>query len=177
MSDLFSHAVPDRIRDAAKASRGRRQDGTGSQPPEERRATGRVAPAREQAWEGFTEYIHLWWPAEHTRFGQGTHVELTSATLSEESDAGDHYEWARVASIEPRESIELDWTLGWETSSPSRVRISFEDDAVGTRITVIHDGWLSGPDGIEQSRAFNGWTDALDSYSRFMGTAASGGHP
>ncbi len=176
MTDLFSHGEPDRIRDATNAKSGTADD---SCAPEATTAMVIVPAARERAWEGFTDYIHLWWPAEQTHFQESTHVELTNTAMGEESESGDEHEWARVVRIEQEREIELSWTLGWEILSPSRVRVTFEDESresasLGTKVTVVHDNWGSGPEGEKQAKAFNGWSSALSSYARFMGSDLSG---
>ncbi|GAA1348124.1 SRPBCC domain-containing protein [Arthrobacter roseus] len=180
MSDLFSHAEPDRIRNATNAMRGTAADDAATGAPEATTAMVVVPAARERAWEGFTDNVHLWWPAENTHFGAPTHAELTETSMGEENDAGDEHEWACVVRTDQQREIELSWTLGWDKSSPSRVRVTFDDNsldgsAVGTKVTVVHDDWGSGPEGEKQAKAFNGWSSALSSYARFMGSDPSGG--
>ncbi|GAB3755599.1 hypothetical protein GCM10027591_04680 [Zhihengliuella somnathii] len=129
----------------------------------------------DRAFEGFTEYIHLWWPAEiHSKFGPGTHVSLDAEGLGEESESGEHYLWAALQHAEAGAHLELRFTEGFEHLAPSRVRVSFTATVDGARIDVVHD-WFDSAEGRAQRERYGFWSRALHRYARFMG--ASTGDP
>lgn len=163
MSSLFSHA------------------GTGADPEIRAEAPGSriaavVVPAGpEHAFEGFTDYIHLWWPTECTDFGEGTFVEFDDGVLIEESDDGEEAVWARERSRATPHQLVLSWENGWDPFAPSRVRLDFARNGTGTTVTLTQDGWESGSGGREQYDQYNDWPRILDRYLRFMGGDDAGG--
>lgn len=147
-----------------------------------------VPVAMDQAWEGFTEYIHLWWPAEFTTSGPGTHVEVAAESVGEESEGGERQDWARITAAEPPRRLELAWTRGRDPLTPARVVIDFADmgtggavmpEAGGTRVSVTEeeagratatDMAIHYPGHAPQPGQAPGWRVVLERYARFMGS-------
>ena len=56
----------------------------------------------EQAFEGFTDLIHLWWPVDtHSILGDGSHVEFEETVLTETSDRDEVRNWGDILEWEP----------------------------------------------------------------------------
>ncbi|GHD10694.1 SRPBCC domain-containing protein [Zhihengliuella salsuginis] len=158
MQGLFSHApTPD-------------PDPTPDEDSGPLRFTVRVPVADGKAFEGFTEYIHLWWPAdEYSRFGSGTHMSLDQDGLAEETDSGEHCQWASLHEATAPTRLELRCTYDFEDLPPSRVVVTFVDEGGETDVTLTHDHLSAGADGRRQSEAYSFWAEILGRFGRFMG--------
>lgn len=175
MDGIFSHAEP-----------GVDAGPTGSVPErlEPVVATVTVTMECDQAFEGFVDYLHLWWPlGTLSGIGPGSHLGFEGQDLVEESEAGERRRWATIGRseaplrIEPqglaRGVLELDFTLGYEQEAPTRVAIEFLETGTGaTDVTLTHDGWSSGEAGEGQRELAKAWPEVLGYYQRFMGGAA-----
>ncbi len=129
-------------------------------------------PARvNDAFEGFTDNMHLWWPMQdHSEFGSESYLGFEDGGLVEESAKGEKCLWARVSSWTPPSSFDLSWLLGCDPLNPDRVAVSFRPDAAGgTCVLLVHEH--SGPESGAQhdNGVFHKWTLVLDRYLRFMG--------
>ncbi|WP_026554142.1 SRPBCC domain-containing protein [Arthrobacter sp. 35W] len=161
MSSLFSHAVP------APEENG--------PVPAPRRAAVAVPCDAADAFEGFTENIHLWWPMEEISVtGHGSHVGFENGQLVEESDRGQEHLWAMVKGWESAQWIELAWQLEGDPLNPTLVKVSFDPaEGGGTAVELVQDGWKSGQAGIDQYAQYCDWPLILARYARFMGAAPS----
>ncbi|GAA3700005.1 hypothetical protein GCM10022377_11430 [Zhihengliuella alba] len=166
MTGLFSHAPQEPDDETA-----------GTAPLPARTAAVRVPVDAEHAFEGFTEYIHLWWPADrHSRLGAGSHFSLDRDGLQEENDAGEAHAWAELVRAEPPGLLELRLLHLHEQAPPSHLALRFVDaggvDAgdAGTEVRLEHGGWAAGRAGEAQYAASGYWSDVLDAYGRFMGS-------
>lgn len=136
----------------------------------ELRHTVSVPVAAEQAFEGFSEYIHLWWPvSKFSHYGPGSHVTFERGSLVEESEDGDQHLWGKVVHFDAPSTIVLDFTLGMETAPPTHVSLEFHEQGTATEIVLTHDGWASGHVGQEQYEQYSQWPEILGYYARFMG--------
>ncbi|MFB0835653.1 SRPBCC family protein [Arthrobacter halodurans] len=163
MDGIFSHAEQPAPRDA----------GHDESPPPAITETVTVPVGSDQAFEGFTEYIHLWWPVgKYSRFGSGTQPVFESGQLYEESEDGEQYRWGTVVEAIPAERLVLAFTLGLDGQPPTRVLLEFREEAVGScQVVLVHDGWADGPAGREQFGHYTGWPEILGFYARFMGAS------
>ncbi|MCQ1987344.1 SRPBCC domain-containing protein [Arthrobacter sp. zg-Y844] len=125
----------------------------------------------EEAFNGFTDYLHLWWPEDLTDFGEGTHAEFEGGVLTETGPEGETAVWATVRTREPDTLLELDWVAGQDPRIPTDVRVDFAPAADGsTVVTLRHSGIDRLPDGArEYERLQSEWSEILDRYARFMG--------
>ena len=131
----------------------------------------RVPRELHEAFNGFTEYLHLWWPEEFTEFGEGTHPEIETGALTESGPDGETAVWATVANRVQDSEIVLDWVRGHSPQTPTEVRVSFTaiDDAA-TSVTLTHSGLGSVAEPEETYGKFQAaWPQILDRYARFMG--------
>ncbi|MBV1778800.1 SRPBCC domain-containing protein [Paeniglutamicibacter sp. ABSL32-1] len=136
----------------------------------ERRHTVDVPVSADQAFEGFSEYIHLWWPVnKFSHFGPGSHVTFDQGSLLEESEDGELHLWGKVVHLDAPHTIVLDFTLGMETAPPTHVSLDFRERGTGADLVLIHDGWSAGYVGQEQYEHYTQWPEILDYYARFMG--------
>lgn len=136
----------------------------------ERRHTVNVPVSADQAFEGFSEYIHLWWPVnKFSHFGPGSHVTFDQGSLLEESEDGELHLWGKVVHLDAPHTIVLDFTLGMETAPPTHVSLDFRERGTGADLVLIHDGWSAGYVGQEQYEHYTQWPEILDYYARFMG--------
>ncbi|UWX97581.1 hypothetical protein N2K95_02530 [Arthrobacter zhaoxinii] len=125
----------------------------------------------EEAFNGFTDYLHLWWPEELTDFGEGTHAEFEGGVLTETGPDGETAVWATVRTREPDTLLELEWVAGQDPRTPTDVRVEFSAVTDGsTSVTLRHSGLGRLPDAArEYDRLENEWGQILDRYARFMG--------
>lgn len=126
----------------------------------------------DDAFAGFTDGLHLWWPADQTRLGEGTHPEFTDGELLEEDQAGRTALWATVLDVSEEGLLKLAWHHQGNPHFSSRVSLSFTPFDGHTRVAVEHRGWAQGELGHEQAAAAPDWLAALAAYRRFMGGAA-----
>ncbi|AJT40643.1 hypothetical protein [Psychromicrobium lacuslunae] len=135
-----------------------------------REAEVRVPADQEQAFEGFTELIHLWWPlAEYSAFGAESHLGFEGQSLVEEALDGRQYLWATVRDWQPAAALRLEFYLGDDPATPTRLSVSFEAAEKGTLVRLIHDGWATGARGAAQYQKYSEWPLILGRYARFMG--------
>ena len=161
-SSLFSHAENPESGSAGDAGR---------------TAIAEVVTARKvprdphEAFNGFTDYLHLWWPEDLTEFGEGTHPEFEGGVLTETGPEGDTAVWATVRAKEPDVRLELDWVAGHSPRIPTDVSVAFVPEEDGsTLVTVRHGGLEQLPEPAEEyERVSEEWELVLDRYARFMG--------
>ena len=124
-----------------------------------------------EAFNGFTEYLHLWWPEEFTEFGEGTHPEFEAASLTETGPEGQAAVWATVTTRVQDSELVLEWVAGHSPQTPTEVRITFSAvSADRTKIGLMHSGLGAVAEAVETHLGFStAWPQILDRYARFMG--------
>ncbi|KAD3514842.1 hypothetical protein GD627_10955 [Arthrobacter yangruifuii] len=134
-------------------------------------ATRQVPRDPEEAFNGFTDYLHLWWPEDLTDFGEGTHAEFEGGVLTETGPDGEMAVWATVRTREPNTLLELEWVAGQDPRFPTEVRVDFAPAADGsTLVTLRHSGLDRLADAArEYDRLQSEWEQILERYARFMG--------
>lgn len=162
MDSLFSHGNSNVERSSAG----------GGTPPAALVAAVTVPQPQEDSFAGFVDGIHLWWPAEHTTFGDGTHPEFTDGALLEEDPSGRSALWATLLDAVSPVELELAWHHQGNPHFSSHVAITFVENGPATDVRVIHDGWAEGELGHEQLVVAPDWAAVLAHYRRFMGGAA-----
>ena len=126
----------------------------------------------DQAFDGFTDAVHLWWPvSEQSVFGEGSHVALLRDHLVEESTEGEEIVWADITEWESPGHLSLQWVLGSDPENPPEVDISFElADGGMTKVSVTYDH-VPGAEAAEDGTFACDWSLILSRYARFMGGA------
>jgi uncharacterized protein YndB with AHSA1/START domain len=138
-----------------------------------------VPVSPERAFEVFTKGMNGWWTREH-HVQSGTLKEIgvdpqVGGRMWEENDAGDVCTWGRVLTWDPPSGFSFSWLVGpdWGVPGPdavgSRVTVTFEEVASGTRVDLVHDrldahgeGWESVRDGVGSP---GGWPQSLARYA------------
>ncbi|MBP3045155.1 SRPBCC domain-containing protein [Arthrobacter jiangjiafuii] len=132
----------------------------------------RVVPRElHEAFNGFIEYIHLWWPQEYTEYGEDTHPAFEAGALTETGADGQVSLWATVTSKVQDAELVLDWVAAQNPQTPSEVRISFVPVTDSeTRVSLTHTGLGRVAEPVETALGFSAsWPVILDRYARFMG--------
>ncbi len=157
MSNLFSHASESLPEDLAVHSA--------------RSAVVIVPVPLAEAFDGFTDGIHLWWPMDtHSKFGAEAHVGFENGVLLEDAFAGEHVLWGEVQEWDAPSSLVIRWQLDGHLLSPTVVHVDFTTNGDGsTTVSLTHDGWAPGNVGLQQYEKYCDWPLILARYARFMG--------
>ncbi|WP_343320028.1 hypothetical protein AAFM46_05895 [Arthrobacter sp. TMP15] len=157
MSNLFSHA-PNAV------------PGNDSIPAARVSAVTVPVPVRE-AFDGFTDGIHLWWPVEgHSIFGAESHIGFETGLLLEDSFTGSQSVWGEIRTWAEPTSLAINWHRGSNPLNPTIVSVNFSVlDDESTTVVLTHDGWAPGDLGHEQFEIHCDWPLILSRYVRFMG--------
>lgn len=173
MSDIFSHAPEEP------------KEESGPLPPIEIART--VVAEPEQAFLGWTEHIHLWWPmADYSVSGEDAFVDFEGGELVETSAGDQMISWGTVLSSDPPSYLSFSWHPGINPLQATEVQLAFSPLASGqstasgagaasggTELTLTHTGWENLPDATAaRSKYLAGWPGVLDRYVRFMGGPA-----
>ncbi|GAA2202274.1 SRPBCC domain-containing protein [Sinomonas flava] len=149
----------------------------------DRAARGEAPPARvyrlelpvprDVVYRAFVGDVHLWWPADLTRFGEGTHVFIEDGVVGEEGVNGETVVWAEVRHEEAGADIVFSWSEGAPAGSPTTVTVALEDAsghaAGGTVVTVTQAGSASGPGSDAQLDRSGDWRAILGRFAAFFG--------
>jgi hypothetical protein len=131
-----------------------------------------VPHAPNQAFEGFTELIHLWWPvADHGVYGEGAHLEFEERVLTETSVQDEVVTWADILEWQPGVLIQLSWHRGSGPTGASTVEVSFEPEGPdSSMVRLVHSGWENVPGGGAAREEYaEEWPEILAKFARFMG--------
>lgn len=157
MSNLFSHAAVDLPEDQTVHAA--------------RHAVVVVPVPLAEAFDGFTDGIHLWWPMEtHSKFGAEAHVGFENGVLLEDAFTGEHVLWGEVQGWDAPSSLDMRWQMDGHRLSPTVVHVDFAtNDDGSTTVSLTHDGWAAGNVGQQQYEKYCDWPLILARYARFMG--------
>ncbi|MBP2415078.1 hypothetical protein JOF48_003877 [Arthrobacter stackebrandtii] len=128
----------------------------------------------DQAFDGFTDAIHLWWPVDdQSVFGEGSHVALLRDHLVEESLDGDEVVWADIADWQAPAHLGLRWILDGGAGEGPEVEVSFSTvDGGLTRVSVGYEQ-VEDAESVGEGSFACDWPLILSRYARFMGGAVS----
>jgi hypothetical protein len=124
-----------------------------------------------QAFAGFTDHTHLWWPLEsHGVYGAGSYVEFEENLILETADDGRTSIWGTIDDWQPPLSFHATWHPGTTALWSTELRVAFRAVADGTELRMVHDGW-EGAENPAAARAeyAAGCPLLLARYVRFMG--------
>lgn len=138
-----------------------------------------VAPAI--AFQVFCEEIDRWWrrnptyrrnPDSVVRFVERPTRRLVEVTPEGTVDLGDVLRW------EPPHLLRMSWRvpIGAVPESDTAVEVRFEPDKAGTRVTIIHAGWIDLETGGAAASVVGLWwsnplVDYLAACSKSIGTS------
>ncbi|PQZ88109.1 hypothetical protein CQ018_16795 [Arthrobacter sp. MYb227] len=124
----------------------------------------------DQAFEGFTDYLHLWWPlGVYSHFGSGSHISFSQGQMIEESEDGDQHLWGEIIDFEMSQRIVINFSLGMESAPSTRLEFTFAEAGTGTEVGLRHEGWARGSAGKAQYERYERWGEVIEYYARFMG--------
>jgi uncharacterized protein YndB with AHSA1/START domain len=126
-----------------------------------------VACPPEHAFEVWTRRTSLWWPKGHSVTGDpGLEVVFeprAGGRIVERTGAGDEHLWGEITRWEPPRRLAYRWHLRQDPADATDVDITFEADAGGTTVRIVHGGWerlgARAPDLHRRNRS--GWDGLL----------------
>lgn len=124
----------------------------------------------ERAFELFTGRIGDWWPLATHSVGEAHTTGVTvdgrvGGLVVETSDDGSTAVWGTVTVWEPPLRLCLTWHPGQEAEHATDVEVTFTDDGVRTRVTLVHSGWERRSDGASvRQRYLTGWDPVIARY-------------
>ena len=123
------------------------------------------------AFRLFTSEIGRWWPlSTHSVFGEAATTcavdEQVGGRIYEVDADGRQSEWGRILSWEPSSLFACSWYPGRDPDSAQELKVTFQSEADGTRVTLIHAGWERlGEQGSETRTGYDqGWDSVLRGY-------------
>ncbi|MET4589515.1 SRPBCC domain-containing protein [Arthrobacter sp. 754] len=128
-----------------------------------------------QAFAGFTDHTHLWWPMEsNSVFGAGSYVEFEDILILETADDGRTAVWGTIDDWQPPLSFHASWHPGTTALWSTELRVAFRAVADGTEVRLVQDGWEGAEDpAAARTSSASSWPSVLDRFVRFMGGQAS----
>lgn len=124
-----------------------------------------------QAFAGFTDHTHLWWPMESDSvFGAGSYVEFEDILILETADDGRTSVWGSIDDWQPPLSFHASWYPGTTALWSTGLRVAFRAVPEGTEVRLVHDGWEGAEDpSAARAASAQSWPAVLDRFVRFMG--------
>jgi uncharacterized protein YndB with AHSA1/START domain len=120
----------------------------------------------------FTSEIGRWWPlSSHSVFGDAamacTVDEQVGGRIYEVNADGRQAEWGRILTWEPPYLFVCSWYPGRDPDSAQELKVIFESEAEGTRVTLIHSGWeqLGEQGAATRTNYERGWDSVLGMYT------------
>jgi uncharacterized protein YndB with AHSA1/START domain len=124
------------------------------------------------AFRLFTSEIGRWWPlGTHSVFGEAATTcavdEQVGGRIYEVDADGRQSEWGRILSWEPPSLFACSWYPGRNPDSAQELKVMFQSEAGGTRVTLIHAGWERlGEQGTASRANYEyGWDSVLEAYT------------
>jgi len=99
-----------------------------------------------EAFRLFTEGFAEWWPLEaHSKNQEDAEWCAMEPWLGgrvfERARDGEEEEWGSIVAWEPPSRLEFTWCPGRPEDRGETVRVEFQVEADGTRVTLLHRGW------------------------------------
>lgn len=100
----------------------------------------------EEAFRFFTEGFAEWWPlpdgsAEGADAGRCGLEPWPGGRIYERAENGAEREWGSIVAWDPPGRLEFTWRPGREEDYGETVEVTFQVEADGTRVTLLHQGW------------------------------------
>ncbi len=112
-----------------------------------------IPVSAEVAFKRFTDDLRSWWPmATHSVSGENckdvrfdfrseADGEPQSRILVEEDAEGTIHTWGIVGHWDPPRGFIMSWHPGRGPEEAQEIEVSFEPEAEGTRVRLVHRGW------------------------------------
>jgi uncharacterized protein YndB with AHSA1/START domain len=124
------------------------------------------------AFRLFTSEIGRWWPlSTHSVFGEAAKTcavdEQVGGRIYEVHADGRQAEWGQILSWEPPYLFACSWYPGRTPDSAQELKVTFQTEADGTRVTLVHVGWERLGERAAASRMGyeEGWDTVLKGYT------------
>lgn len=113
----------------------------------------------DEAFRLFTEGFAEWWPLEehsiHGEDADGCEMEpWPGGRIFERTRGGEEQDWGTIVTWDPPGRLEFTWCPGRTEDRRERVEVTFDTEADGTRVTLIHRGWSQAGGMVCAVRAF-----------------------
>jgi hypothetical protein len=110
------------------------------------RQSVRVDCLIEDAFRIFTEAFGEWWPlALYSVTGNEAKTCVMEpwrgGRVFERARSSEERDWGFVMAWDPPRHLKFTWAPGDACDQDQTVDVQFEEDADGTRVTLIHSGW------------------------------------
>lgn len=119
-----------------------------------------VAAPVELAWTVFTERIAEWWPLERHSI-DAVKAVVEPDRIYEVQQDGAEVTWGRIHTWEPPHRLAFTWEV--QRAASTEVEITFEADADGTRVELVHAGFTAEP---VRASYDDGWDFVLGKYAQ-----------
>lgn len=100
----------------------------------------------EDAFRLFTEAFGDWWPAAlYSQSGDDVETCVMEpwpgGRVFERTRSGDEFSWGSIVEWDPPHHLRFTWDISGGNDDKQAVDVTFDVDADGTKVTVIHSGW------------------------------------
>lgn len=123
------------------------------------------------AFRLFTSDIGRWWPLRTHSVFEGAAItcaveDQVGGRIYEVHSDGRQAEWGRILAWEPPYRLVCSWHPGRDPDTAQELEVTFQDEAHGTRVTLIHAGWERlGDQGAASRMGYDdGWDGVLQLY-------------
>ena len=132
----------------------------------------RVGLSPDAAFDLFTARMNEWWPVDShsVSAGQGAPSKSLNMTggiggeITEIAHDEATHTWGKIDEWSPGEAVAFTWHPGRTDGAETRVRVVFEADGDGTRVTLTHSDWEALGEDAQTTRDgyAKGWVGVLD---------------
>ena len=124
----------------------------------------------ERAFELWAQRTSLWWPHGHSVSAEPgltvTFEPRPGGRIYERTPGGEEHDWGEVLAWEPPRRLAYLWHLRFDRADATEVEVTFEADAGGTAVLIVHRGWerlgAAGPE--RRARNEKGWSGVIELY-------------
>jgi uncharacterized protein YndB with AHSA1/START domain len=127
-----------------------------------------VAAKPDRVWRAWTGEIAKWWTKPYfidaeRATGLTLEPQVGGRFMETWGDGGAGYLLGQVVEWLPPHRLAFTWSESDWAGASTVVKVKFEPDGQGTRVTLTHEGFERVPDGEGQRSGYTaGWGDLLD---------------
>jgi hypothetical protein len=126
-----------------------------------------LAVTPTQAFVGFTARMGQWWDPVLTPDA----ATFTGISIEPDGDVAtvhgdDEHVWGRVIDWDPTGHYRQEVWLFLDRSRPTVLDVSYRAEDGGTRVRLVHDGWVEGQEEVREK--FARWDDLLARYAAHL---------
>lgn len=139
-------------------------------PPILKTITVAIPPAR--AFDIFAKETRSWWPLDkHSVSAMSGNVAKSvdiephvGGSVTETKDDGSTTLWGTVTGWKPGQEFAMNWHIGNPPEQATKLKVRFEAEGKGTRVTLEHSGWEALGDKAADNRAGydGGWVNVFE---------------